>query len=62
MPIKLVVDTITKAELVAIAKTQFVSFIKAVVDIEKEIMAIAGELHADEESFLIERGKKMVIV
>jgi hypothetical protein len=29
--------------------------VKAVVDIRKGIMAIGGELHADEEAFLLER-------
>jgi len=30
--------------------------VKAVVDVEQEIMAIGGELHADEEIVLIEQG------
>ena len=29
--------------------------VKAVVDVEKEIMAVGAELHADEEAFLLER-------
>ena len=32
--------------------------VKAVVDIEQEIMAINGELHADEEAVLMEQGAK----
>ena len=32
--------------------------VKAVVDIEQEIMAIGGELHADEEAVLIENGSR----
>lgn len=31
---------------------------KAVVDVEKEIMVIEGELHADEEALLLEKGSK----
>ncbi|MBI2591789.1 MAG: hypothetical protein HYW34_03890 [Candidatus Brennerbacteria bacterium] len=37
------------------ASEGFGDFIKAAVDIEKEIMAIGGELHADEEVMLIEK-------
>ena len=32
--------------------------VKVVVDIEKKIMAIGGEMHADEEKFLLEYGSK----
>lgn len=34
----------------------FGDYVKAVVDIEKKIMAIGGELHADEERVLLEQG------
>lgn len=33
-------------------------FVKAVVDIEKEVMAIGGEMHADEEKLLLGEGSK----
>ena len=32
--------------------------VKGVVDIEQEIMALGGELHADEEAFLLENGSQ----
>ena len=32
--------------------------VKAVVDVEKEIMAAGAELHADEEAFLLERNSR----
>ncbi len=35
---------------------QFGDFVKAVVDVRQGIMAIGGELHADEEALLIEEG------
>ncbi|MBI4929206.1 MAG: hypothetical protein HY841_00470 [Bacteroidetes bacterium] len=38
------------------AENQFGSLVKAVVDIEKKIMAIGGEMHADEEAHLIDEG------
>ena len=36
----------------------FGDLIKAVVDVERGIMAIGGELHADEEAILLEDGAK----
>lgn len=45
-------------KLKTVAKQQFVDFVKAVVDVEQEIMAVGGELHADEESLLLEQGSK----
>ena len=36
----------------------FGNLVKAVVDVEKEIMAINGELHADEEAQMLENGSK----
>ena len=32
--------------------------VKAVVDVKRECMAIGGELHADEESFLLAKGSR----
>ncbi len=37
------------------AKNQFGDLVKVVVDVRQEIMAIGGELHADEEVFLNEQ-------
>ena len=58
MEIKIVEDTISKEELKKIAENQFGDLVKAVVDVEKKIMAIGGELHADEEALLLKRGSK----
>ena len=58
MTIKIIKESISKEELSDIAKNQFGDFVKAVVDIEKEIMAIGGELHADEEVLLLEQGSR----
>ena len=55
MEIKIVKDSIGRKELIDIAKEQFGDLVKAVVDIEQEIMAIGGELHADGEVALIEQ-------
>lgn len=56
MDIKIIKDSISKEELKNVAEKQFGNLVKAVVDIEKEIMAIGGELHADEEALLIADG------
>ena len=55
MEIKIIKNPIRKRELLDIAKEKFGDLIKAVVDIEQEIMAIGGELHADEEVLLMEQ-------
>ena len=54
MEIKIIKDSVPKAELQKIAQEQFGDMVKAVVDVEKEIMAIGGELHADGETVLME--------
>lgn len=46
------------SDLMAMASPQFFDMVKAVVDVEKMVMAIGGELHADEEALLLERGSK----
>lgn len=51
---KIVRSPITRAELSALAYEGFGDVIKAVVDVRQEIMAIGGELHADEEVLLTE--------
>lgn len=56
MDIRIIKNSITKAELKEVAKERFGDLIKVVVDIEKGIMAIGGELHADEEALLLESG------
>ena len=58
MEIKIIKDTISKKELVDIAKNQFGDLVKAVIDVKKEIIAIGGELHADEETILLEQGSQ----
>lgn len=56
--IQLITQPITRAELKKIAEGRFGDMVKAVVDLEKNIMAIGGEMHADEEVFLIEQGSE----
>lgn len=40
------------------AGQMFGNLVKAVIDVEKEIMVVDGELHSDEESVLLEQGSK----
>ena len=49
MIIRIVKNSIKRSELEEIAREGFGDLIKAVVDTEQEIMAVGGELHADEE-------------
>lgn len=58
MDVRVVENQISFQELQNIAKEQFGDLIKIVVDIEKEIMALGGELHSDEEAALMEKGSK----
>jgi len=55
MEVQIVKDKITRNELAKIAKNQFGDMVKAVVDLKQEIMAVGGELHADEEAVLNEK-------
>jgi hypothetical protein len=55
---QIVKDQITVSELKKMAEKMFGNFVKSVVDIEKEIMAVDAELHADEEAILIENGSQ----
>jgi hypothetical protein len=54
MEIKIVRDSIKKEELAAMASAGFGDLVKAVVDVGQKIMAVGGELHADEEVMLLE--------
>lgn len=45
-----------REELRQIAREQFGDFVKVVVDVERGVMALGGELHADAEALLLEFG------
>lgn len=40
------------------AEERFGNLVKAVVDVEKEVMVVGGELHSDEEALLLSEGSK----
>jgi len=55
MEIKIIKEEISLQEVKKMAEDQYGDMIKAVVDIEKGIMAIGGELHSDANELLIEK-------
>ena len=54
--LRIVRDSISRTELIAVCQRQFGDLVKAVVDTERRIMAIGGELHSDEEALLLDDG------
>ncbi len=58
MPISLIEKKIDKSELVELAKERFGDLVKAVVDINRAVMMVGAELHADEEAMLLEQGSR----
>ncbi|HEX9346490.1 MAG TPA: DUF5674 family protein [Gemmatimonadales bacterium] len=56
MTIEILRRPTTRARLAALAEGQFGDMVKAVVDVERGVMAIGGELHSDEEAALIDDG------
>jgi len=55
---EIIKEKISIEKLKEIAKESFGDLVKAVVDVEKEIMVVGGELHSDEEALLLENGSK----
>src|SRR5918997_1638610 len=58
MPTLLVAEPISLTQLRETGEELYGDMVKAVVDIQKEVMAVGGELHSDEEAFLIERNSQ----
>jgi len=56
--IQIITTEISLSDLKKKAEERFGDMVKAVVDLEKGIMAIGGEMHADEEAVLLESGSK----
>src|SRR3989338_1687629 len=55
MKTRIVKDKITLDELRALAHEQYGDIIKAVVDVNQEILGVGGELHIDIQSLLVEK-------
>src|SRR3989344_8264289 len=58
MDIKIVENKITLKELKKIAEEFYVTMVKGVVDIEKEIVVFGGEYHADANEIILENGSR----
>lgn len=57
-PLEPVLSPTTRARLTALAEPGFGDMIKAVVDCRRRVMVVGGELHADEEQWLLENGSE----
>ena len=53
---KLVDQSITNDQLKELSVKMFDGLVKAVVDIDREIMVVDAELHADQEEYLLQLG------
>jgi hypothetical protein len=49
---------IDKAELRRLVQLYFRDMVKFVVDVQRQVVAVGGELHADGERLLLERGSR----
>jgi len=58
MAIIIIKEKISKDRLNQFAKEIFGDMIKIVVDLERKIMAVGGEMHADCEQVLLDNGSK----
>jgi hypothetical protein len=55
---KLIKDSISIQEIKKMAKQRFGNLVKAVIDIDKKVIVVDAELHADQESLLIQSGSQ----
>ena len=55
-PLEPVLRPITRERLTELAVAGFGDLIKAVVDCRRRVMVVGGELHADEEQWLLDDG------
>ena len=55
---KIITEILLSIELKQMAEATFGDLVKAVVDVEKELIAVDAELHSDLEALLLEDGSK----
>ncbi len=58
MKIQILTKKISQEAACKIAKDNYGEMVKGVVDVEKKIIALGGELHADAEALLLENGSR----
>ena len=56
---QILTEKISREQLKALAANTFVDMIKCVADVEKGLLAVDAELHADLESMLLENGSEL---
>src|SRR5205085_99620 len=56
--IKVFNSQVSKQELLALAESGYGDMVKGVVDVNKRLVALGGELHADCEQVLLDAGSK----
>jgi hypothetical protein len=56
--LRIIRSPIVRAELAVLAERQFGDLVKGVVDVARGVIAIGGELHADEEAALLDDGSR----
>lgn len=54
----LIDEPISIERLREIASHHFGDMVKGVIDVELRVLSVGGELHSDEEAFLLERGSE----
>jgi hypothetical protein len=57
-PPRIIREPVARSEIAGLAHEQFGDMVKAVVDVARELMAVGGELHSDEEALLLDDGSK----
>lgn len=55
---KIITEKLTLSELQQMAAALFGNMVKAVVDVERDLLAVDAELHSDLEALLLENGSK----
>ena len=55
---KIITESITLDDLRQMAGTLFENMVKAVVDVDRELLAVDAELHSDLEALLLQDGSK----
>lgn len=58
MNVEIIRNPIPKSQLTTLAEGKYLELVKAVVDVERQIMAIGGVMHADEEAVLLDDGSQ----
>jgi hypothetical protein len=58
MTIKIIKEKMSQGELRLLAKEFYEDMVKGVVDVERKVIALGGELHADAETILLDHGSR----